>query len=65
MVIDAKYFAKIDGTVFAVIHTGAWQCDGVFKTQKAANKLRDTIRASGGTAEVRVGHFEGDKIVTI
>lgn len=63
MEIKATFFRKIDGTIFVVTRNGSNNAEGVFKTQSSANKLRDKVRAAGGTAEVRVGHFTSETTI--
>lgn len=63
-----RSFEPAKGTFFIVV--SGKQVDGVYRTLKAANKLRDIIRTELGridAADVRVGHFsnDGKEIVTI
>ena len=62
MIIRARGFQPLPGTVFVVTYSGSRPADsvaqGVFKTLKAAYKLKATIEANGNCdAFVRVGHF--------
>jgi hypothetical protein len=61
MIIKARGFEPCKGTVYVVTYSGSNPADnvaqGVFKTLKAANKLKATIESNGSLAAVRVGHF--------
>ena len=63
MTFNNRSFEPGTGTFFIVVaysRDNKPQVDGVYKTQKAANKLRDIIRAGGQLSQVRVGHFSTD-----
>jgi len=62
MEINGAYFLPLPGTVYVVTYPGDKVAQGVFKTMAAAKKLAARMDIKG---EIRVGHFEGSKIVTI
>lgn len=64
MIIRARYFLPLPGTVYVVTYSGDDIAQGVFKTAAAAKKLAKRIEDSGRLAEIRTGHFEGSNIVT-